>query len=1404
MHDQDSRPRSAHSAPSRSAGGHFTPPPPQYRSHLGRSLSLLPLLALLLGAFSLFAPAPAEARTILWSGTLTVGTGSNEYGCGSSTGSACSAQLTTDSLTIDGREYVITRIVTRNWNSPVDLRLGLTRKNPEAGQLDRLPGKDWARLTLQLDGKSFSVPDAFEFNDEFDLATHQSWNNPGISWTAGQKVQVSVFYNDLPSAPRNFRATRGDDQVTLNWDVPSSWGDGTAGRYEIQWRPRNNFASSSDRNYRHVFRNIVDSSYYPEASASSFVFSGRQRSGSGITLVTDRNPYDFRIRAISAEPAAFSDWVEVISEATAPHAAPPSLRVTSGIGQLRLDWDANRVSVPGRADGGPLAVTGFDVHYTSVLDRGLVPDTWQALDNPPGFQYPSAGWVPLTLSRRLQDFYVPSDATYTISGLTDGTTYRVRVRARNDAGGGEWAFVTGTTSGTAPAVVVPAPAEPQTTLWSTTLTVDQTSGFSERLGCDNDSNQITDCDAALTTDRFSYEGYTVFVNQIEYRSDLPRLEFHLGNVGGSGGLGSNWRRLTLHFGGKSFPLANAQELSTNRAWRFSNAGLGWTNGQRVQIRLTYKPPTVSLSASPNPVREGSPVTVTATLSYPLSEDVSIPIAAASVANEITIVAGQTTGTYVHTAGDAPDGEKIKREQMVVLNRLLKRMTPAITLGDPYLVNVQVLDENADPPKVSVSDANGHEQLNNFGRLCFEFTLDRAASHEVWVNYWTEDGTAKAWQDYAGKTSLSLGFAPGETRKSKCISIIDDGVEDSGETFYVVLGNPPEGAILGRDRGTGTIYNHEPTSLSALTAEGASAEDGPFTALDIGTFAPAKTTYAATVPHGTTHARLTATSLNRYLTITTGLDGKGKSQVPFGGGTGPAVALAVGENVLVVKTQFNGQRQTYRVTVTREAEPQGRPTVASAIADISSLEVGASQLIPLSGVFTDPEGDALTLSAVSSSDAVVTVLAQLDPVTASATAITVTGVASGTATITVTARDSDGNSVSDAFEVTVPATELLQQIARPGPVIDLTLAAGGDKVVVSWTAPELGSAPKGYIVHLKPEGGETGSGKTKRPKAKKTKVTYNRLEAGVTYNVWVRAQNEVGKGARVYETITVAAPQPTETAKAKAKTNSAPTVASEIADLSGLRVDNTRNVSLAGVFTDADGDALTITASSSNDGVATATVNGQSLTVSAKREGTATITVSAADGKGGSVSDAFSVTVAPKPNRAPTVASALGALSGLRAGDARQVSLAGVFTDSDGDPLTITAYSTNNAVATATVNGQSLTISARQAGTATITVTASDGKGGSVFAAFSVTVEANVAPQPEPEPEQVDTPEPEPEQEQQQESGAASDSDLPAIVQAYDQDGSGKIESGEWALAMADYVAQKLTTPQIQVIAGYRG
>ena len=91
---------------------------------------------------------------------------------------------------------------------------------------------------------------------------------------------------------------------------------------------------------------------------------------------------------------------------------------------------------------------------------------------------------------------------------------------------------------------------------------------------------------------------------------------------------------------------------------------------------------------------------------------------------------------------------------------------------------------------------------------------------------------------------------------------------------------------------------------------------------------------------------------------------------------------------------------------------------------------------------------------------------------------------------------------------------------PGRVSGLTLSSSGDSVTVRWGAPANGGEAKGYIVHLRPDGGGTGSGRTKKPKAKKTTVTFDNLEAGATYRVWVRARNGAGKGERVAAYITL--------------------------------------------------------------------------------------------------------------------------------------------------------------------------------------------------------------------------------------------------------------------------------------------
>ena len=103
--------------------------------------------------------------------------------------------------------------------------------------------------------------------------------------------------------------------------------------------------------------------------------------------------------------------------------------------------------------------------------------------------------------------------------------------------------------------------------------------------------------------------------------------------------------------------------------------------------------------------------------------------------------------------------------------------------------------------------------------------------------------------------------------------------------------------------------------------------------------------------------------------------------------------------------------------------------------------------------------------------------------------------------------------------------------------------------------------------------------------------------------------------------TVSLPVSDTTPEQQGPPNRAPMVSSAIADAIVVNESGTRQVSLSGVFDDADGDSLTVAAAASDEGIATVSVasDQSSLTVTAKAWGTATITVE----------DAFTVGVLAK-------------------------------------------------------------------------------------------------------------------------------------------------------------------------------
>ncbi len=283
------------------------------------------------------------------------------------------------------------------------------------------------------------------------------------------------------------------------------------------------------------------------------------------------------------------------------------------------------------------------------------------------------------------------------------------------------------------------------------------------------------------------------------------------------------------------------------------------------------------------------------------------------------------------------------------------------------------------------------------------------------------------------------------------------------------------------------------------------------------------------------------------------------------------------------------------------------------------------------------------------------------------------------------------------------------VYHPGSPDGLTVVPGsavGD-LDVSWTAPtdDGGDAVTGYRLRYSKDGTswtdvpDTVSGLTK---------TITGLDEGVEYQVQVRAVNGAAGGGSWSQSGTGSAES----------SNEAPTVASAIGDVVLVNESATRDVSLSGVFADADNDSLTITAGSSDETKATVSVasDNSKLTVTAKSRGTATITVTADDGNGGTAQDSFTVTV----KAAPVVASALSDVS-LEVEGTQDITLSDVFSDADGDALTFAATSTDLNVVNALEFHGTLTIIGAAAGSETVTVTAQDSDGNAVSDAFDVEV-----------------------------------------------------------------------------------
>ncbi len=237
-----------------------------------------------------------------------------------------------------------------------------------------------------------------------------------------------------------------------------------------------------------------------------------------------------------------------------------------------------------------------------------------------------------------------------------------------------------------------------------------------------------------------------------------------------------------------------------------------------------------------------------------------------------------------------------------------------------------IDVTGMPAAVAVSLAAAPNPVAEGSPVTVTAVLAKALAADVAIPLTVTRGTS---EDGDHGTLASVTVPAGGTSASGTIATNDDGDGDD-ETFTVALGSLPSGLSAGASSSVevtitddGAQQQQQASSDAALSAlTGSTSGDGASFdgALALSpAFSPATASYAARVPHGATHARLTPTANDAGAAVRAGR-GTSLSAVAAGGSSG-AIALAVGDNALAVEvTAADGTVRTYAVTVARAGPP----------------------------------------------------------------------------------------------------------------------------------------------------------------------------------------------------------------------------------------------------------------------------------------------------------------------------------------------------------------------------------------------------------------------------------------------------------------------------------------------------
>ena len=411
------------------------------------------------------------------------------------------------------------------------------------------------------------------------------------------------------------------------------------------------------------------------------------------------------------------------------------------------------------------------------------------------------------------------------------------------------------------------------------------------------------------------------------------------------------RRAYPGFKGFDYRLRDTHSVTTQCTWRFDDDG------------PTPPTPTVSLSASPNPVDEGSPVTVTARLSSALTSAVTIPLAVTAGTAEsgdfgalasITIAGGSTSGTGRVTTSEDADADD---ETFTVA---LGSLPSSVRAGSPSSVTVEIRDGDGGttPPTPTVSLSASPNPVDEGGAVTVTATLSSALTGAVTIPVSVTAGTAESG-DYG--TLVSITIDSGSRTGTGRITTSEDADTDD-ETFTVALGSLPSSVRAGSPRAVTVRIRDDdgggttpPTPTVSLSASPNPVDEGGAVTVTarLSSALSSRVTIPLTLSNGTAEPGDYG-SLSSIAIDSGSRTGTGRIATSEDADTDDETfTVALGSLPSSVRA---GSPRAVEVTILDD-DPENRAPTVSASCD--PCRVGPGGEVRLAARASDPDGDPLT-------------------------------------------------------------------------------------------------------------------------------------------------------------------------------------------------------------------------------------------------------------------------------------------------------------------------------------------------------------------------------------------------------------------------------------------------------------